>query len=269
MIRYTFSKHIKFRQEKDCILICNCKLLHDFKVGLEFGNFIERINRGVILEEIRYEKERLLFKDFQTMKMLSELSIKQIKPDDFKQADIFMEKYLYLGSRPRTYQFLLKKLKENPSLFSGLYLDNEIIGVIQGFPRKDYILLSEIAIDEKFRNRGFGSMLLKEFEKKALEYNYLYIKTGAEDTAIIFYSANGYLPSLFIQVKEKDEKQTLKILEKEKCEIKEISHLNRITGIEIASQNCNLSKLKNLRKLLSPLSAQFLFTKQLKNLTRR
>lgn len=264
MIKYTFSKHVKFRKERDCILLCNCKQLHDFKVELEFEKFVNRVNCGISTEEIIEEKELLLFKDFQTMKMLSKLSFKQIKSDNFKQADSFMEKYLYKGKRPRDYEFLLTKLKENPSLFIGLYLGSEIIGAIQGFPRDCYILLSEIAVDKRFRKRGFGSMLIKEFEKNAKRYNYPFIKAGAEDTAIEFYSANRFMPSLFFQVKEEKEKSIIRLLEKENYKIIAITHVNNITGIEIAIGNCNILKLKKLRKLLNPLSAQFLFTKQLK-----
>lgn len=264
MIKYTFSKHVKFRKEQNNILICNCKLLQDFKVGLEFEKFINRINEGIYLKEIISEKERFLFKDFQTMKLLSELSLKQITSDNFKHTDSFMERYLYLGNRPRDYGFLLNKLKQNPSLFIGLYLDTEIIGAIQGFPRDDYILLSEIAVDIKFRNRKFGSLLMKEFEKNARRYKYSQIKAGAEETAIGFYSANGYLPSLFTQVKEEYEAKTLKVLEKQGYKIIAVTRVNKITGIEIASKDCNLSKLKDIHKLISPLSAQFLFAKQLK-----
>lgn len=264
MTKYTFSKHAKFRQEKDNILICNCKLLQDFKIGLEFKNFINKVNEGIDPKKIIPEKEHLLFKDLQTMRLLSELSIKQITFDNFKYADNFMENHLYLGNRPRDYKFLLNKLKQNPSLFIGLYLNNEIIGAIQGFPRDDYILLSEIAVDIRFRNRKFGSLLMKEFEKNAKKYKYSYIKAGAEETAIGFYSANGYLPSLFTQIKEEYEIKTLKALEKQGYKIIAVTHVNKITGIEIASKDCNLLKLKDIRKLINPLSAQFLFTKQLK-----
>jgi len=34
MVKYTFSKHVKFRKEKQHIAICDCKMLRDFKVGL-------------------------------------------------------------------------------------------------------------------------------------------------------------------------------------------------------------------------------------------
>ena len=159
---------------------------------------------------------------------------------------------------------MLKNIKQNPSLFIGLYLENEIIGAIQGFPRDNYILLSEIAVDIRFRNRKFGSLLMKEFETNAIKYEYPCIKAGAEEKAIGFYSANGYLPSLFAQVKEKYERKALEALEKYSYKITAVTYVNKITGIEIASKDCNLLKLKEIRKLLSPLSAQFLFTKRLK-----
>ncbi len=44
---YTFSKHIKFRKEADCLLIYDCKLLRDFKVDLAFENFIHAVYKGI------------------------------------------------------------------------------------------------------------------------------------------------------------------------------------------------------------------------------
>ena len=64
MTWYTFSKHIKFRKEADCLLICDCKLLRDFKVGLELENFVHTLNKGIEDNAANTEKEKLLLKDF-------------------------------------------------------------------------------------------------------------------------------------------------------------------------------------------------------------
>lgn len=263
MKKYTFSKHVKFRKEQDYILICDCKLLRDFKVDLELEQFIKKINCGIRKSELNGEKENLLFKDFVSMKLLSEISFKQISSNNFKVADEFMEKHLYKGKRVRPYEFLLEKLKENPSLFIALYLDKEIIGVVQGFPRDNYLLVSEIAVDIRFHGRKFGSKLLQEFEKNATKMGHKTIKLGARDDATNFYLSNGYSPSLFIQVPINQEETMIKKLNQEKEDIKNVSHVNNLAGIEIAVKNCNQQLLSRVNKEFKPTSAQFLFTKDI------
>ena len=263
MKRYTFSKQVKFRKEQDCILICDCKLLRDFKVDLELEGFIKRINCGISKSEIKGKKENLLFKDFVSMKLLSEIYLKQIPANDFKLADEFMEKHLYQGKRVRSYEFLLEKLKENPTLFIALYLDKEIIGVVQGFPRNNYLLVSEIAVDIRFKGRKFGSQLLREFEKNAKKDGHKIIKLGARDGATNFYLSNGYFPSLYIQVSIDQEETIIKKLNQDKESIKNVSHVNNITGIEIAVKDCNPQLLSQVNKEFNPISAQFLFTKNI------
>ncbi|MDP1695100.1 MAG: GNAT family N-acetyltransferase [Candidatus Woesearchaeota archaeon] len=263
MRQYTFSKHIKFRKEADCLLICDCKLLRDFKVEFEFENFLNAVNKGIKENTTHTEKERLLLKDFHSMRMLSAITIRPIPSEAFQQTDRFMEQQLYHGKRPRTYEFLLEKCKENPTLFLGLYLDDELIGVIQGFPRDDYLLMSELAVDTRFRKRSFGAQLVKAFETNAKKLNYTKIKLGAEDTATLFYYSLGYKPSLFLQVPEKKQEEVINKLKKDKQEILGISLVNHLAGIELVVDSLDQTKLASLKKQFSPVSAQFLFSKDL------
>lgn len=261
MEQYTFSKNIKFRKEADCLLICDCKLLRDFKVGLEFENFIHAVNKGITDDKINTEAEKLLLKDFHSMKMLSQIIIKPISQKEFQQADTFMEKHLYHGKRPRTYEFLLEKLKENSTFFLALYIDKELAGVIQGFPREDYLLMSELAIDVRFRKRSLGAQLVKAFEKNAKKLNYKKIKLGAEDEAVPFYVSLGYKPSLFMQVPEEKQNEVINIFKKDKQKILSISTVNHLAGIELAVDSVDQKKLAYLKDKFNPVSAQFLFTK--------
>ena len=58
-----------------------------------------------------------------------------------------------------------KKFKKFPEFFIGMFLDEKIIGVIGGFPRGDYLLMSELAVDSKFQGKSLGKKLVKHFDK--------------------------------------------------------------------------------------------------------
>ncbi len=194
----TLNKHIKWRKEKE-ILICDCKRNINLKVTLKYEKELIKLEKG---EKIN-EKLEL---DFKKLGFLVDLEIKQI--NDLNELFKLLDKFL---KRARTNSFLTKRYKENPKLFIGIYLDKELIGAIGGFYREDYSLISELAIDSKFRRRGFATLLVKEFEKKAGK-----IQVGALDEAIGFYESLGYESYLFVQ---KD---------KENFYIKHTSDLKRI-----------------------------------------
>lgn len=266
MKKYTFSKHVKFRKEKDAILICDCKNLKDFKVKLDFENFLNRINMGVIEETISDSIEMLLFQDFKSTNLLIEIQIRPIMSEEYSLADKFLEKhlyYIYNGKRPRSYEFLLDKLLESPELFLGLYLDNDLIGVVEGFPRDDYLLLSEIAVDIRFRNRGFGTLLLKEFERVAQNLGYKKIKLGAQDNAVKVYLKNTYLPSLFIQIYDIEYDRVINYFNKQNVQISHENRLNNIVAIEFVVDKIDFELLEYFKKLFNPISIQYLFTKNL------
>lgn len=131
--------------------------------------------------------------------MQNRLEIRQIKKNEFDRAMEILDKEL--KNRPRDNNFLLKKFESYPKFFIGAFLDNELIGVICCYPREDYLLMSELAVDSRFQRRGFGAMLVKEFERNATGYKK--IKVGATDNAIDFYkSLHGYKPFLQVQYKK-------------------------------------------------------------------
>ena len=62
-----------------------------------------------------------------------------------------------------------------------------------------------MAVESKHQGRGFGSLLLKELEKKAREKGAKYIVLNARENATAFYEKNGYkkidkAPTLFGRV---------------------------------------------------------------------
>ena len=132
-------------------------------------------------------------------------------------------------------------------------MDNELIGVICGFPREDYLLISEIAADSRFLGRGFGKRLVERFEGIALLNDYHKINVGSRDSAIDFYASLGYKPFLLVQFKEKDyipkDFKNLNIIKSDK------------KSVEIKIEKADIKILKELRKKYPKASFQYIFTK--------
>jgi len=248
-MEYTFSKDVKFRKEQNSIFICNCKLLQDYKIRLKYFKTMNKINRGVSVQKLNKD-EKPLFNDFMILNFLKPLYLKEIKTKNYKKVYNFLKENIPLK---RSYAFLLNKLKNNPKFFMGLYLDEELIGVIQGFHRDDYTLLSEIAVDLRFRGRGFGSKLLHAFEKKVKGK----LKVGALDDVIHFYEKCGYSKSIQIQI-------PWKLFQKMKNAIKHIKILSLKKINNLAIMEISIKDKHKLLKLVlsaSIVSKQYIFTK--------
>lgn len=179
----TLNKHVKWRKEKE-ILICDCKRMIDLKIPAKYEKEMIKLERG---EDI----DKKLFSDLEKLGLLVDLEIKQI--DSSKELFKLFDKFL--KDRTRTNNFIEKMLKKYPKFFLGVYLNNELIGAICGFYREDYIVISELAIDSKFRQRGFATLLVKEFEKNADKE----IRVGSMDESVDFYKNLGYESYLFVQ----------------------------------------------------------------------
>ena len=227
------------------------------------------LNKDELLTKTKkdYKKFPPIFQEFcnfiiytkdKTPKEISDEIVKNINPTikplylkPYFQVYKFLQNNLHLV---RTEEFLKEKLKEFPQYFKGLYLDDKLIGVIQGYPRDDYILISEIAIDQKFRKKGYGSKLVKAFEK---EIHNKKIKVGAQDNSISFYKSLNFKPSIFMQFKKENFNQNIlkdyKILYQ-----KEYAGL---LGIEIEIKKISLNQINKFKDRLKPYSIQYLFTK--------
>jgi GNAT superfamily N-acetyltransferase len=254
----TLNKHVKWRIEKKEILICDCKRLIDLKLPLEYTGFMKKLERG-FEKNMLNQKEKLAFKDFEKMRLLSNLEIRQIREKEFNNAMSILDKELG-KNRVRDKDFVYNKFKGYSQFFIGLFLDNEIIGIICGFPREDYLLISEIAVDLKFHNRGFGKKLVKEFEKRAVK-KYNQINAGAEDKAVGFYnSLPDYKPFLLIQFAKKDYSDKnfsgFKFIKKY-----DFDKENR--AIEVEIKNADLNLLNNLGEKYPLAWFQYLFVKKL------
>jgi len=246
----TLSKHVKWRKDKEQILICDCKRLIDLKMPFEFEKVIKKIERGINEDELN-DKEKLLLSDFEKLKMISNLELRQIRKNEFGKAMEILSNELKV--RVRDNDFLSQKFKEFPQFFIGIFLDKELIGFICGFPREDYLLISELAIDSKFQDRSFGKRLIEYFEKIAKK-NYDKINVGVQDETIKFYKKLGYKPFLLIQYKKRD------------YSVEDFSNLKILNhgpeSIEVQVKDCNKKHLERLREGYSKASFQYIFTKK-------
>jgi len=255
----TLNKHVKWRKDKEDILICDCKRLIDLKLPLKYKFFMEKLEKGVEKGNL-IEEEKKVLSDFEKMKLLSQLEIKHIKSKEFNEAIKILDTELG-KKRVRSKDYLSKKLKKFPEFFIGVFLDKDLIGVVGGFPREDYLLMSELAIDSKFQKRGFGKRLVEKFEQVAKE-KYNQINVGAEDKAINFYSAVGYKPFLLIQFKPKDysynDFNNFNIIKK--------YDFGGYLTIEAKIIRYNMKLLNKLRKKYPSAYFQYIFTKNFKRI---
>jgi len=246
----TLNKHVRWRKDKNKILICDCKRLIDLKMPFEFESVIKKIERGINQNKLD-NKEKLLFSDFEKLKMISNLEIRQIRKNEFQKAMAILSNELKV--RVRNDNFLSQKLEEFPQFFIGVFLDNELIGIICGFPREDYLLISELAIDSKFQRRGFGKRLVEYFENIAKK-DYKKINVGAQDKTIEFYKSLEYNPFLFIQYKKGD--YSLGNF----SNFKIINHNSE--SIKVQIEECDQEHIKKLRKKYPKANFQYIFYKR-------
>lgn len=195
---------------------------------------------------------------------MNRLKIRGLKSDEFQKAMELLDKEL--KDRVRIDEFLLDKFSKFPEFFIGAFLDNRIVGVICGFPRENYLLIDEIAVDSGFQRRGAGKRLIEEFEKNA-NGRYKEIRVGTLDNAIGFYeSLVDYKPFLLVQYKNyrkdrKNEKEDFAELEILKEWEDEAGH----EILEIRVGKADLDLLDRLREKYPKAIFQYIFTKSIES----
>ncbi|MBU2576147.1 MAG: GNAT family N-acetyltransferase [Nanoarchaeota archaeon] len=246
----TLKKQVKWRKDRKAFFVRDCKRSIDLKLALEHKPFLKKLSCGVNENELN-EVEKAIFLEFKKVGFLTSLEIRNIPFRDFYLAMKILDEELG-AKRVRDSEFLKEKFKEFPEFFIGIYLDNELIGVICGFPRDGYLLISEIAVDCRFQRRKFGEMLMGKFEEIGFE-KYDKINVGALDSSIEFYKSLDYKPFLLIQ------------FEKEVYGREDFSDFEILRfcqrSVEIGIKDCSLRELNRLRKIYSKASLQYIFTK--------
>lgn len=129
---------------------------------------------------------------------MPEPKIKLLSPEYEEAFYRFTAEYLPDSEPERMRSFAA----EYPKAFLLLLYEGEVIGAVFGrdrsrqFSEDDSFELCGIAVRFDFQRRGFGSMLLCEFEKSAAGYCCPAVSLGsAEGYAERFYIKNGYLPT--------------------------------------------------------------------------
>ena len=247
----TLKKEVKWRKYKNNILICNCKILDDLKIDLKYNDFMKKISEG-LNEDALNDLDKKILNEFKIMKLTENIEIRRISKKDFDFAMQILDNELG-EERVRTKEFLREKFREFPAYFIGAYLGKELIGVVCGFPREDYLLMSEIAVDCRFQKRHFGKKLVEAFEKEAFK-KYKKINVGARDNAIGFYLSLKYKPFLLVQFE--------KGVYVEKNFPRDKIIAIRDYGIEIKSDDCSIDEINQLRKKYLKSNIQYIFTKE-------
>ena len=247
----TLKEQVKWRRDKNSLFICDCKNLIDLKLSFEYEPFLKKLSSGVIFEKLN-KTEKLIFLEFKKLNLLTNLELKKLPFGDFSKAMCILDNELE-KNRVRESSFLKEKFKKIPDYFIGIYLGGKIVGVVCGFSREDYLLMSEIAVDCRFQRRKFGKKLVQAFEKIGFK-KYNKINVGALDEAIEFYKFLNYKPFLLVQFKKgiynKKDFSGFKILA-----IKDY-------GIELEADKCNINELTKLRKIYPKARFQYIFTKK-------
>ncbi|MAG10979.1 hypothetical protein CMI44_01565 [Candidatus Pacearchaeota archaeon] len=250
-MKQTFKKQVKWRKDKTAIFICNCKTLIDLKIDFKYENFLKKLSSGIDCKDLIGE-EKQIFNEFETLKYLAQLETKQLSREDFDKAMNILDNEL--GKKGvRDKNLLAEIYEEHSKYFIGLYLENELIGVICGFPREDYLLMSELAIDFRFQKRGFGKLITKKFEEIGFA-KYNKIQVGAGDDAIHFYKSMNYSPFLLVQF----DKGTYSKEDFSEFEIKSI----RDWGIELEVEICSVKEINESRKKYPKAYLQYIFIKK-------
>ena len=72
--------------------------------------------------------------------------------------------------------------------------NDKIVGVARlHFNSKEEAQIRYMAVDENYRRKGIGSMLLKKLEEIAKQKNAKHIVLNARENAVEFYRKNGYV----------------------------------------------------------------------------
>ncbi len=97
--------------------------------------------------------------------------------------------YFHLTSgKELTREFVIEDLEDLPpdtnpekKQFFGIYLDGEMIGLLDcvfGYPDEETYYLGLLMIDSRHQRKAYGTRILAEVEKQALEMGYKRIKLG-------------------------------------------------------------------------------------------
>lgn len=101
------------------------------------------------------------------------------------------------------YNKLLEQFSIDKSLILYAKEDNKMIGVIAAKDvNEGKATIQILAIDKKYRRKGYALELIKELEKRLKKHNVKHLSLGARFRACNTYIKAGFLPTLMIQVSD-------------------------------------------------------------------
>lgn len=129
------------------------------------------------------------------------MEIKKLPEKDLDEAYALDKKYVHEDS---TLDEFKKFYQENPKLYVGCYEEGELIGLVYGSTKEDFVILNSIAVRGDYWRKGIGSKLLKKFEEQVKKLNATKISVvAAEGWVENFYLKNGFeLVAFFVQIKK-------------------------------------------------------------------
>ena len=108
--------------------------------------------------------------------------LRELKIQDIEEANLLLSKFNYQ----------IKKESFNNIFFKSLvYYNNGIKGIIVYDLLYDRIEIEYIIVDDEYRKRGIGTLLLNEIEQKGIKNITLEVRESNK-AAIEFYKKNGY-----------------------------------------------------------------------------
>ena len=108
--------------------------------------------------------------------------IRKLQINDLKEANILLSKFKYSISENSFDNTFFKSL---------IYVDNGIKGIIVYDLIYDRIEIEYIIVDDNFKRKGIGTILLNEIEKNNIKNITLEVRESNVD-AINFYKKNGF-----------------------------------------------------------------------------
>lgn len=118
----------------------------------------------------------------------------------YEEAQIYNEPYYTMGER---FIEMEKQYETDPELIIYIEDNGKMLAGITGKgldKENQKITVGLLAVDSNYRNKGYATALMKEFEKRCIKKGIKHIELGARLRACPFYHSLKYIPQLMVQV---------------------------------------------------------------------
>ena len=128
--------------------------------------------------------------------------IEKAKIDDLKEI-LDLQHLAYITEAKRFNNMNIQPLTEtlnelieefNKGIVLKLTIDNKIVGSIRAYEKNDTVYIGKLMVHPEYRNKGYGSMLLKEIEECYKNKRYELFTSTRSIENIRMYERVGYKP---------------------------------------------------------------------------